>query len=127
MNLLEIAESDLAITIEDKDNGFGVQLSLFDEKEKEYPIVVNVSDIGYFIDPQTGIGIIGRQVEISIRISSLISQTLGDQPDDRWSAKYTDKSGVEWTMFVASAPKVDRTLGIYNITLESYKKNDTET
>ena len=118
MNLLEQAELDLAITLEDKDNGFGVELTLIDN-ENEYPVIVNTSDVGYFMDPQTGVGVAGRQVEITLRKSTLILQSLGDDPDTDWKAKFIDKSNEEWVMAVKEV-RQDRTLGVYNITLEAY-------
>jgi outer membrane protease len=122
MNLLEQAEQDLAFTLEDKDNGFGVALTFIDN-EKEYAVIANVSDVGYFLDPQTGVGVAARQVEITVRKSTLILQTLGDDPDTTWKAKFIDKNNEEWLMSIVEV-RPDRTLGVYNITLEAY--NDSE-
>lgn len=126
MNLIDQAELDLEFTLEDKDNGFGVELKLYDESENEYPVIARVNDIGFFIDPSTGIGVKGRTVEASIRISSLNNLSNGDPPDSSWTAKYTDKKGEIWLMGISTAPMVDRVIGVYLITLEAMK-DDTET
>ena len=122
MNIRDIAESDLAETLEDVENGFGVALKLYDEDKTEYSVNCQCSDIGYFIDPQTGCGVIGRRVEINIRISSLALLCL-DPPSTKWTAKYTDKQGNEWSMAIAQPPMVDRALGIYGLILEAYDES----
>jgi hypothetical protein len=127
MNINDIAEEDLSFIIEDKENGTGVDLLLYDEDSNEYPVVAIVNDIGYFIDPATGVGVVGRTVEATVRISSLSALSNDDPPSVDWMAKYTDKSGETWNMGVASPPRVDRTLGIYLITFESVTQDDSET
>jgi hypothetical protein len=126
MNINDIAEADLSFIIEDKENGTGIDLLLYDEDSNEYPIVAVVNDIGYFIDPATGIGVVGRTVEATVRISSLNALSNDNPPSVEWTAKYTDKSGEIWNMGIATPPRVDRTLGIYLITFESVVEDGSE-
>jgi hypothetical protein len=121
MNILTLAESDLASTLEDVDNGFGVNISLI-EDDNIFPVVASVSDVGYFIDPQTGVGVCGRTCEITIRISSLLKLSL-DPPDENWICQYTDKSGDTWKSSIVQV-RPDRTLGVYNISLEAYDDSE---
>ena len=116
MNLLKQAEADLSFTLEDSENGFGVELTLIDEDLNEYEIKGMASDIGFFFDPESGIGVVGRQVTITIRISS-----LEVYPTQNWKCTYKDTNNNIWNCFIAEKPKTDRTLGVYLITLEAAK------
>lgn len=115
MNLLKIAESDLSFTLEDSETGFGIDLTFIDQDLNEYKVTGKISDIGFFIDLQSGVGVSGRTCELTIRISSLT-----EYPKKSWKCIYTDTNGNEWNCYVADV-KPDRTLGIYLITLEAGK------
>lgn len=116
MNLNQIVESDLSFTLEDSENGFGYELKLIDDNLNEYDIVGKINDIGFFIDLASGVGITGRNCEITVRISSLT-----DIPRKNWKCIYTDINNNTWTCYIADSPKIDRTLGIYLILLEASK------
>jgi hypothetical protein len=125
MNLVQIAEDDLAFTLEDVSNGFGVQLTFYDGSvnNQNQPIGKTVNcqttDIGYFVDPQSGAGVAGRQVEITCRISSLNALSLG-YPLKTWTISYIDTNSKTWTFGIQQV-RPDRKLGIYNIILEGFK------
>ena len=123
MNLIEQAESDLSFTLEDADNGFGVALTLIDGQANSYPVNVQTTDIGFFIDPQTGVGVAGRQVEITVRISTLTGLGGGypsKNKDDPWIGLYTDTNGNQYNVKVMQN-RPDRKIGVYNLLLEAYK------
>ena len=115
MNILEQAEADLSETLEDIDNGFGVALVLNDGAN-DYSIAGQCADIGYFMDPETGIGVAGRTVEITVRISTLTGLG-GGEPAKSWTCQYTDVRGVTYSARVKIV-RPDRTLGVYNIVIE---------
>lgn len=115
MNLIDLAESDLETTLEDVDNGFGWSITLNDGST-DYPVNGQTSDIGFFVDPQTGEGIQSRRVEISVRISTLAELSAGI-PTKGWTAVFNDTNGNSWTLVIIHNI-IDRKLGIYNLTAE---------
>jgi type V secretory pathway adhesin AidA len=119
MNLVKQAETDLNFTLEDKDTGFGIALTFKDEQLNTYDVNVQTTDIGFFIDPLTGQGVDARQVEVSVRISTLNSQGAG-YPNKNWTVEYTDTNNKTWTMSIFKV-RPDRKLGIYNLLLEVNK------
>lgn len=119
MNLIEQAEKDLEFTLEDSGNGFGIDLIFYDGELNEYPLTVQTTDIGFFIDPQSGVGIAGRQIEVTLRISSL-ELLGGGLPNKPWKADYIDTNGKTWKMSIQQN-RPDRKLGIYNLLLEAFK------
>ena len=120
MNLNLIAENDLSFTLEDNVNGFGVNLIFTDENNKEYPVVMQTTDIGFFLDLQSGIGVTGRQVEVHGRIKT-ITELANDLPSRNWQVKYTDTNEKEWLCNIANVIP-DRKLGIYRLILEAFNK-----
>lgn len=120
MNLNTIAESDLSFVIEDCDNGFGVNIT-FRTNGGEYPVVMQTTDIGYFIDLQSGTSVRGRTVELNGRIST-IESLADDIPDKTWLVDYVDTNGKTWSASVADV-FADRKLGIYKVILEAFNKN----
>lgn len=115
MNLASLSEADLAITLEDSENGFGWPITLIDGAENEYPVTGKPSDIGFFIDPQSGEGVQGRRAEITVRIKTL-TDLGGGFPDKSWKAQSTDTNGNTWN-YTVERNRPDRTLGVYNIFL----------
>jgi hypothetical protein len=72
MGLREIAEADLAVTVEDRDTGFGWDAFLLSPAEADTDpgaalvgLTVNTQLLG---DPDTGIGARGRRISITVRI-----------------------------------------------------------
>jgi hypothetical protein len=122
MNILDQAEKDLSFTIEDKNNGFGVELKFID-KDNEMTVIASVNDTGYFIDPQTGVGVAGRRADVSIRMSTILALSNNDPPDNTWNVEFTDKNNDTWKMSVIDVMP-DRTLGLFYITLEAYDDSE---
>ena len=124
MNLRLQAEADLDFTLEDQDDGFGVTLTLIDDQANNYQLIVQTADVGFFIDPQTGIGVYGRQIEVTVRIKTLTAlgggYPVGGAPGKAWKASYSDTSGKTWTLKVQQN-KPDRSLGVYNLLMEAFK------
>ncbi len=128
MNLVEQAEADLSFTLEDKDTGFGISVVLIDGSGTRYgeadELIVQSTDIGFRIDPQTGVLIVGRTVEINLRLSTLLTVTGGLLPGkitgSEWKAELTNTQTDNqlWTFVVREGAFVDRKLGIYKLTLD---------
>lgn len=114
MNLMQQAELDLSFTLEDKTNGFGVDIVLIDSDNVEYALTGRACDIGFFIDITTGLGAIGRMTEVDLRISSI--ETKGASAilrnPTKWRFRYKNI-----TFLVKQAP-VDRSLGMIKLQAE---------
>lgn len=121
MNLLKQAEEDLKFTLEDKENGFGVEFEFVDEEnELKENINCNCSDIGLLLDITSGATVSSRQVEITARIKTL--KELGfAYPTNSWQVKYSNVNNEEF-YFAIKEIRPDRTLGVYNFVLELMHK-----
>lgn len=115
MNLIEQAESDLSFTLEDSVNGFGVDFILVDSAKNEYELTGQTTDIGFFIDPSTGVGVNGRYAEVVFRLSSFVSAGGTSFPErlTGWFVKDVEINGIksEENYSIQIAP-IDRKLGI---------------
>lgn len=118
MNLNELAESDLQFTIEDSENGFGVALKFLDSEGEEVEIVCSTTDIGFFIDPQTGEGVQGRTVKVNGRIATFESKNVEVKKDA--IVKYYDTLKNEYKACVKQVTP-DRKLGVQELLLEARK------
>ena len=79
MSLRELAEADLAITLENPDD-FGWPISITDPTGSTSSGLFGQSgDIHQVIDPDTGQAVSGRLAHVSLRISSVLTQ-LGALP-----------------------------------------------
>lgn len=122
MNLVEQAEADLDFTLEDKDTGFGVAIVLIDTDGNRYgesdELIVQSTDIGFGIDPQTGILLEGGTAEINIRLSTLISVVGATLPGKGWKVEINNEytENVTRTFELRDKP-VDTKLGIFKMTL----------
>ena len=124
MNIIEQAEADLSFILEDKTNGFGIKVVLIALDNTEYgnndELIVQSTDIGFRIDPQTGALIVGRTAEINFRLSTLISVVGSPLPSRGWKAKLTnvDTDNKEWLYTLREGAMVDRKLGIFKLILD---------
>lgn len=122
MNIVEQAEKDLAFTLEDSTNGFGIEIVLIAPDNTEYgnngELIGQTTDIGFSIDPQTGQLLIGRTAEINFRLSTILS-VLGSLPKRGWKAKMTNQftDNAETLFTLREGPVVDRKLGIFKMFL----------
>lgn len=124
MNLYELAEKDLATTIEDAKNGSGRTLVLIDEDGSETELVAIVGDIGYLLDSE-GNPIAARSIVAAFRMSSFMKDGDYAVPSEGWRARTRDMAGKEWTLFVTRA-EPDRTIGICRLILSfDFTKEDS--
>ena len=116
MNLVAQAESDLEFTLEDKENGFGVDIVLTDTNGIQSPVIVGQSvDIGFSIDVGTGEAIAGGSAEITIRLSTLINAGI-EIPGTGWKIQVTFANDVVKN-YTLKDRMVDNTLGAVRIPL----------
>lgn len=116
MNLNQVAESDLAYTLEDAENGFGVSLIFKTSTGVDIQINCGTTDIGFFIDPQTGVGVQSRVVEISGRIKTFENNDVPIEKDA--IVKYFDTNENEYKTNIKQVVP-DKKLGVYKIILEA--------
>ena len=125
MNLIQQAEEDLKFTLEDKEDGFGVEFIFIDEENNLYESVnCSCSDIGLLIDMTSGATVSSRQVEITARIKTLEELNFG-YPKNSWQVKYNNVNNEEF-YFAIKEIRPDRTLGVYNFVLELIHKEIDE-
>ncbi len=122
MNLVEQAEADLSFTLEDKDSGFGISVVLIDTSGTRYgdagELIVQSTDIGFGIDPQTGVLMDGGTAEINLRLSTLISVVGSTLPGKGWKVEINHEDTEDITRTYELRDKfVDRKLGIFKMAL----------
>jgi hypothetical protein len=126
MNLRQLAESDLAITLEDSVSGFGWDITVTDPTFKTADITGQSDDIAQLVDPDTGAAVSGRLASIGLRISTLDAKGLGlpkgisDPKKKPWVIKFNDINGKPYTFKVIQS-NPDRALGVVTCLLEAYK------
>jgi len=125
--LREMAEADLAFTLEDEATGFGWPITVTDPAGTSSTGLIGQSDdIAQLIDPDTGQAVSGRLASVGLRISSLTAQSLGlpeaiaDETSKPWVVKFDDINGVAHTFKVQDS-NPDRALGVVVCVLEAYK------
>lgn len=126
MNLREISERDLALTLEDADNGFGIPATITDTVGNSAVINVQGGDVHVLYDPDTDVKISSRTAHIVVRIASLTAAGLempkaqSDQSKNPYTFEFADSNGVI-RKFIVSEARPDRTLGIVTVILELIK------
>jgi hypothetical protein len=127
MNIIDTAESDLSFILEDKNNGFGVQVVLISLTGVRYgendELIGQTTDIGFRIDPQTGTLIVGRTAEINLRESTVLN-VIGSLPKKGWKAEITHSKtdNVKWTFVLREGIANDRQLGVIKLPLNLVEK-----
>lgn len=128
MGLREIAEADLAITVEDDVCGGGWPISITDPDGNVGAFTGLSGDIGLAIDPDTGQAVSGRICHASLRNSTLLA-TFGRLPKGiessssvPWLVEFTDINGSAYTFKVVDQMP-DRTLGLTTLMLGFYRAN----
>lgn len=121
MNLNTIAESDLSFILEDVDDGFGVVIGVTNPYGSVFTLHGQSNDIGFLIDPSTGVNVRGRNCEIVFRLSTVLS-VLGMIPDktasaEGWIFTFNNTNGQYWTFALLDC-MVDRKLGVVKMILE---------
>ena len=127
MSLRELAEADLAVTLEDPVYGFGWAIKVTDPADNIAPDLVGFSqDIAQVIDPDTGVAVSGRLASVALRISSLtaspvvgLPQAIADPDQKPWVVEFDDINGTAH-IFKVSEANPDRTIGMLICSLEAY-------
>lgn len=123
MNLREIAEADLSLTLEDAERGFGFSCTITDPDGNSGVLSVQSGDIHLLMDVETDIPLSVRLVHVSVRIQSLINAGLGipkavsDEAKNPWLFVFEDILGTS-RQFTVNESRPDRTLGIVTLMLE---------
>ena len=112
MNLRELAESDLATTLEDSEFGFGTTIVLTEPDGTVHTVHGQYTRIGVENDPETGLQVVGQKSAVTVRLSSL----CGSLPADGWLIEVKDITG-QTVKGKASMTMLDRTLGIATMIL----------
>lgn len=126
MNLRQLAEQDLATTLEDDVGGFGWPVTLTKPDGTQGSFVARSGDVAQLIDPDTGQAVSGRLASASLRISSLtaagfeLPQGVVDTSARPWVITFDDIGGTSHTFKVEQSDP-DRTLGIVTCTLGAYQ------
>lgn len=119
MDLRELAETDLSQTLEED----GQTVTVTSPEGHTATVSGTVNDINLLIDPETGVPVNGRNINASLRLSTLraegmgIPKGVGDTQRLPWVLEYTPSTGVAIrTKVLAATP--DRTLGTVLLRLE---------
>ena len=107
------------MTLEDTEFGFGVALFFKDDQDADIQINCQTTDIGFFIDMNTGAGVVARTAEITTRLSTLKTNNIPDI-DRNVFIKYFDPAGNEYKMKVTE-PMYDRKIGLVRMAVEVSK------
>jgi hypothetical protein len=108
VNLLDQAEADNAMILEDDVSGFGRAVTLTDNATPTpnvYQARGQVTRVGVAIDPGTGLQVPGNTCAITLRLSA-----LGVLPQEDWSVETTDITGATVAGKVKNV-MLDRTAG----------------
>ena len=127
MNLRQLAELDLKLTLEDNQFGFGTSVKVTDPDGLSADVFGQTNDIAFQIDPQTGQAISATVIEVALRISTLLSAGFTDLPKDQsdktkkpWIFEFDDINGNPGK-FIVKQSNPDRTLGIILCQLQIFK------
>lgn len=126
MNIRLLAESDLALLMEDTTHGGSWPITLENPDGQKSDSMSGLSnDIGLLVDPDTGVAVSGRLATLSIRTSSLLASGLGIPEDIKesdkkpWKVTFTDVNLRPYTFKIATVAP-DRGAGVMTFTLEVY-------
>jgi len=126
VNLRELAEADLAVTLEDAADGFGWPITVTDPDGTSAALTGQSGDVSELIDPDTGQAVSGRFAHVSLRLSSLYAAGLGmpkgiaESGRKPWRIAFPDINGVAY-LFEVRHSKPDRTMGVVTCTLGGFK------
>lgn len=113
MSLRELAEKDLALTLEDSSLS-GSRFVLIDKSKNRFEMLGQVGDIGYLMNTE-GVPIEGRTISIAYRMSSL-ERLTAKVPQRAWRVELVDLAGAKHKLFVVRY-EPDRTLGVARLIL----------
>lgn len=122
MNIRQLAEIDLGVTLEDSVSGFGWAVTLTNPQGVSVNLTGQAHDISQMIDPETGVAISGRSAAFVLRRSSVIASGVGEPcgvPDGStlpWLVAFSDINGSPHVFKVEDA-EPDRVLGTFTLML----------
>lgn len=126
MGLREIAMQDLSLILEDKQYGFGWDITVTSPANQIDNFIGFSDDISQVIDPSTGAIVSGRSASVALAISSLFSKGFAlpigitSKTMKPWIVTFNDINGASHTFKVAQS-NPDRTIGMVTCILEEYK------
>lgn len=126
MGLREQAAADLRSILEDQTNGFGWPLTLTSPDDVEGSFSGLSTDVGFLIDPQTGMGVTSRSASVALPIQALldagfaIPTAVPEKTSKPWRVTLKDVHDVTHT-FTVSESRPDRALGVVVLVLELWK------
>lgn len=116
MSLLEQAEADLALVLEDAVGGFGQQITIRDPDGNSRTVIGTAGDVASVIDPETQALLTGATAHVCVRLSSLARAGIGvpiataDEARRPWRVSFSGRDGaLKQYSVLRSLP--DRTLG----------------
>jgi hypothetical protein len=120
VNLLALAEADLAFTLEDDVNGFGRSMTYTTaDGLSSVTMAGQVIRRGVKIDPGTGMQIAGDEAFVTFRLSTFQATLSGRFPEKGAKIVTTDTTGATVTYGVpADQIMIDRTLGVCTLGLK---------
>ena len=124
--LRDIAEQDLAVTLEDATYGFGWAITVTNPAGTALALTGASNDIAQMIDPDTGEAVSGRSASVALRISTLVTgglalpEAIPDESAKPWLVAFNDING-NAHIFKVSESNPDRALGIVTCLLEAWQ------
>lgn len=126
MNLREIAEFDLSITLEDDEKGFGVPVKVTDSSGNTADLIAQTGDVHLLYETGNDQNVTNRTPHISLRISSIVAAGLElpsvavDSTTNPYTFEFTDQNG-NIRKYTVTEPRFDLTLGIVTVILDLLK------
>ena len=128
MSLWDVAERDLADTLEDTAQGFGktIRLQPPGDPAAAEDLSGQAIDVAQTQDPETGIMIAGRTASVVLRIRTILAHFdsipvgVSDPNSEPWLVTVADSEGTDITYKVASSLR-DRSLGTVTLELELWR------
>ncbi len=126
MDLRQIARSNLGSIMNDKETGFGWDISITNPAGTTKILVGRSTDISQLIDPDTGQAVSGRMASVAIFIDDLTTAGLGvprgiaDKDSKPWIVGFNDINGNPYTFKVVQS-NPDRAAGLVVCILEVYE------
>ncbi len=127
MGLREVAEQDLSSILENKECGYGWDITLIAPNNCEALLTGFTHDISQVIDPDTGQAVSGRLASIVLRNGLIyenfpglgLPKGISETTSKPWVVRFDDINGNSW-LFKVVESNPDRTLGLVKCFLELY-------